>query len=105
MTTFAPSAKPAWAVVAWCDDRAIYIELPCKEGPPYIQKFDLTEGGLSKALHMMKDARKKLAKPSEMASFSFTEHPKLKRNQTTEVSAETRAKARDVLRRLKMIGK
>jgi len=57
MTTALPSARPAWAVTMWADDTAIYVELPVKGGPPYITKFPLTEGGLSKALNLLHTRR------------------------------------------------
>lgn len=100
--TFAPSAHPPWAVVAWCDDRAIYIELPCVDGPPYVTKYDLTEGGLSKALRLMRDARRKLAKPSISGDFDVAKHPKIQRATATRKSTvEQRAKARDILRKIR----
>lgn len=50
------TARPPHAVVMWCDRGFIYTELPATNGGlPYIQKHSLTEGGLSKALAMMKD--------------------------------------------------
>ena len=54
MTTQAPSAKPSWALTCWIDDTNIYIEIPSTEGNPYIQKFPITEGALSKALNFLR---------------------------------------------------
>lgn len=53
--TYLLTAKPGYAVTAWLDDRNVYIELPSKgQMPPYVLSFDLSEGGLSKALHLMR---------------------------------------------------
>lgn len=54
--TAAPYARPAWAVTAWVDDVAVYVELPGSAGLPYITKYPLTEGGLSTALNLMRQA-------------------------------------------------
>lgn len=105
MTDAAPSFKPPWAVVAWCDDRFIYIELPVKDGPPYIFKEALTNDGLNKALHLMRDARRKIPvvitgdynAPIEAAKKHFD---RMKGN--PQVSEETRAHARDILRKLNL---
>lgn len=56
MANSAPTARPPHAVTMWCDNTHIYTELAATSGgQPYIQKHALTEGGLSKALAMMKD--------------------------------------------------
>ena len=60
MTDAANTFKPPWAVVTWCDDRFIYVEVPCNDSLPYIFKESLTEDGLSKVLHLMRDARRKI---------------------------------------------
>lgn len=48
------TAKPPWAVTVWADDNAIFLEIPCKDAPPYIQRYALSEAGLSKALYLMR---------------------------------------------------
>ena len=53
--TFAPSAAPANALLIWTDGRSIYVELPSKANvPPCIITYRLSEGGLSKALSLLK---------------------------------------------------
>lgn len=50
------TAAPAWSVRCWCDREAIYTEIPgAGANPPYVQKWALTEGGLSKALLLMRE--------------------------------------------------
>lgn len=58
--TFATSAAPPWAVTAWLDDTAVYVEIPNRAGPPYVMSFALTEGGLSKALGLMRQVHREL---------------------------------------------
>lgn len=52
----APYFRPKWAVIAWVDDTNVYVEIPSKEGPPYIHKESLSENGLYRALNLMKKA-------------------------------------------------
>jgi hypothetical protein len=52
--TYSREFAPPWAVTAWADDRSVYIELPAKAGPPVVLAFSLTEGGLGKALALMR---------------------------------------------------
>ena len=53
--TFAPTAAPANALLIWTDGRSIYVELPTRDGvPPCIISYRLSEGGLSKALALLK---------------------------------------------------
>ncbi len=99
MTTYAPTARPPWAVTAWCDDNYIYVELPCTDGPPYIFKESLTEGGLSRCLHLMRDARRKQA-PRITGNFDVARHPKIQRNAITQYTEEQRNAAKEVLRKM-----
>lgn len=58
----AATGRPSWAHWMWCDDNNIYIELDGMHGP-YITCYPLSEGGLTKALHLMRDAKKKAPQP------------------------------------------
>lgn len=103
MTTFAPSARPPWAVVAWADERAVYIELPVTNGPAYIQKFPLTEGGLAKALKVMIDAHFRFKVPGTTRTFTMDEHPRITRAKPKyEVTDAQRAKALEFVKRMKL---
>lgn len=101
MTTYLPSGRPAWAVTMWMDDSAVYMELPCKDGPPYITRYELCEGGLSKALGMMRDIYRASAPTG--GSYNLTKHPILVKNEKALGDEATRAKTRAVLKRLGMI--
>ena len=111
MTHGAPEAKPAYAVTMWSDDNWIYVELPVSDSIPYICKFAFTEGGLSKALHVLRTARTK-ALPS---SFSLSDkapsghiaritHPRIKKP-PPKSTEQQRANAKEVLKRLKLLNK
>jgi hypothetical protein len=98
MTTYAQSFHPPWAVTAWVDDRFVYVELPCKDGPPYITKHELSDGGLSRALRTMMDAHKALSPTSD---FKPGPEAKIKRSvPQTKSSPEQRERARALLRKV-----
>ena len=74
MTHALPSAAPAYAVTAWVDDTAVYIQLRCDTGPPYVQRYAMTEGGLGKALALMR-ALFNRARPQTLPTYRI--HPKI----------------------------
>lgn len=53
---------PPWAVQCWTDDAFVYTAIPTKSGPPLIQRYALTEGGLTKAINILKVQRRTIAK-------------------------------------------
>jgi hypothetical protein len=98
---FAESMRPPWAVMAWAgSNKDIYIELPVKDGPPYIMKFPATEGGLAKALKVMIDAHFRFGEVTR--SFSMDEHPKIRRSKKPLIGTdEQRRHALDIVKRMK----
>lgn len=54
--TRAPSAAPINAVMCWTDDRSVYVEVPGPQGGA-IFAFPLHEGGLAKALNLLRAQR------------------------------------------------
>ena len=103
MTTFASSARPPWAVTMWVDDHAVYMELPVKNGPPYITKHEFCEGGLSKALGMMRDIYR--AQAPSGGSYNLTKHPLIEANakaksRSPQATDAQREAARATLKRL-----
>ena len=60
--TFTTEFLPAWAVTCWCDDQFVYVALPVKNAAPLIQKFPLTEGGMTKAINILRVQRQTLSK-------------------------------------------
>jgi hypothetical protein len=108
--TYLPRGRPAYAQIMWMDDAGdIFVELPCKDAPPYIQKFSGTEGGLSKALETLRNARPK-PKPSyareEATPDPNAVHPLVvasKAKAQEQFTAEQRTNALAVLRKLGMV--
>lgn len=104
--TKAPYFKPPWAVTAWADATDVYIEVPSKtEGePPYITKYPLSEAGFARALHYTRELYE-ANRPK--TPIDYTRHPKVRRVPMTATNSqfteEQREKARDVLRRLRII--
>lgn len=100
MTTSSKSFHPPWAVTIWMDDTHIFTEVPCIEGPPYIQKYSNTEGGLSLALNFLRDKRDR-AKAAADPKKRFVEtkaHPLLKRPKSA-FTEEQRAAAKRILKK------
>lgn len=56
---------PPYAAQVWTDDRQIYLNLG-----GYIQAYPLTEGGLSKALYLMRQAYLR-TKPATLPTFKL----------------------------------
>ena len=61
----APNMIPPWSVTMWADDKAIYSEVPFKNGGSYIQRYPLSEGGLWKALQMLREMHRIMGKDKE----------------------------------------
>lgn len=100
MTEVAKSGRPPWAITCWVDDFAVFTEVPCKSGPPLIQKYSLSESGLSRALAFLR------AMHLEARPNGGTYKIGVQANITKpgpKVSEETREKARAVLKRAGII--
>ena len=96
--TLATPAAPPWALTCWVDNRHIFVELPTKGSQPYVMKFPLSEGGLTKALNILRD-RGTEAKAPVYVEPSFRASNK----QGTVGSASQREAARNVLRKLGLV--
>lgn len=66
--TLARSAAPPNALRMWCDTTAVYTEIPGKppNGLPHVMSFALSEGGLSKALNILRVQHRQ--------AFGFTDY-------------------------------
>lgn len=102
MTTIAPSGHPAWAITCWVDDHAVYTEVPCKSGPPLIQKYSLSESGLAKALAFLRLMHKE-ARPAG-SSYTIGQQANITKPRT-QSPAEARERALVVLRKAGIIAK
>lgn len=94
------SAAPACARMCWCDAYNIYIELPTKEGSPYIAKFPRSEGGLGKALAILAAAFESEMPPG--GTYSLLAHSAIKKLKPEATTAQ-RETAHSVLKKLGMI--
>ncbi len=92
----ASTGRPAYAHYMWADENSIYIEMGGQHGP-YITAYPLNEGGLSKALHLMRDARKAAASPV-YSRPGVVEGYKPK----GDFNEAQRERAREILKRLKL---
>lgn len=91
------SARPPWSVVCWVDDNFVYTEVPCVSGPPLIQKYPLTEGGLSRALNFLRAFHRE-HQPAG-GDYKITLQAKITRDAPKGSDAQ-REKAREILRKL-----
>lgn len=94
-----PTARPPWAVYAWCDDNYVYCEIP--GDPPYIMKNYYSEGGMHKLLNVMRDGHRKLS-PLH-GEYKYAERPITKAKGGGEFTAEQRDRAASILRKLGMV--
>lgn len=60
------SSPPPHAVTLWLTDHDIIAQLPMKDGGiPYLIKFPLSEGGLLRALELLKQRKHEVLSPLE----------------------------------------
>lgn len=103
MTTLAPSAAPPNAHLCWVDDVNVYIEIKSKSAP-YIAKFALSEGGLSKALNMLRESHKAFKVNGGTYKIPEPDVTKIVRGKAQpKVSEDQRESARNVLKKMKII--
>lgn len=97
--TFLQSFTPPHALTCWVDTEYVYTAIPTKSGPPLIQKYSLTEGGLTKALTALKVQRRDLGAKHKTKTTVVA-----KRHQSDPRFNETqREKTRAVLRKMGII--
>lgn len=101
----AHSARPLGTAIAWATKTELFVEIPCKDGPPYICRYPKTANGLAQALNVLVENTKasttyaiqdrtRTAKPT-------LAHPKVRRE--APITESQREAARAVLKRLKII--
>jgi len=102
---------PPHAVTMWTDGRDIYVALPMtKGGTPFITRYSLSEGGLSKALEVLKAKAKEVLTPTaaqpldltrEAHERKFKDQPVVKTTKAREkLLAETTQEQRDAAQAL-----
>ena len=99
MATHSKSAAPPYACTMWMDHTSIYLEIPGKgDAPPYITAYSLTEGGLTKALGMMRDLWAKAQPPG--GRYRIPHNPMIRKANIKNFSAEQREAAREALKKV-----
>lgn len=100
MTSSLPSAKPPSTAIAWANKNELYVEIPGKDGPPYICKYPLTIEGLTSGLNIL------VSHPSppsyQPPAVAQTAHPKVSRP-NVRFTQTHRDAAADILRKMKII--
>ena len=97
------SAAPPYAVTIWVDHVNLYMEIPAKDGGiPYIACYALSEGGLSKALSMMREAHNKSVPLGGDYKIPF--NPMIRKASINNFSADQRDAAREILRKMGITG-
>lgn len=90
------TARPSHAAIAWATKDAIYVEIPCIGGPPYITRYHKTEAGLAAALNIICEH------PEVQTRTIARSHPKLRRVGPTFDESEREA-ARAALKKAGII--
>lgn len=104
---------PPWAVTMWTNDVEIFVALPMKDGgTPYIMSFALNEGGLTKALELLRQRPKEVIVPTMDQPANYTKPPaqpqvkpmgKIREKVHSETTQEQRDAAQALLRKLGML--
>lgn len=89
------TTNPAPRAIAYATRDALFVEIPCKDGPPYTCRYHRTAEGLAAALNI-------LIEHEAATTTQITDHPKITRPLAKFTDANRQA-ALDVLRRLKII--
>jgi hypothetical protein len=98
--TFLTTARPQNVSIAWATKDAIFVEIPCENGPPYICRYPKNLTGLAKALNVV------LEKPERNDVRTLQkDHPKVTKvpQNASQFTDASREKTRDILKRLKII--
>jgi hypothetical protein len=91
--TAALTARPPRAAIAWTTSGAIFVEIPCREGPPYICRYPCTTEGLVSALNIL------IENPEAAPRSIPADHPTIKRSKLVVSEAE-REGVRSTLRKM-----
>lgn len=103
---------PPYAVTMWTNDREIFVAMPMTAGgTPFIISFPLNEGGLTKALEVLRKRPKEVVLPTAAAPANYTKpaaQPQVRVSKAqerlyAETTPEQRNAALDLLKKLKMV--
>lgn len=103
---------PPYAVTMWTNDREIFVAMPMTAGgQPFIISFPLNEGGLTKALEVLRKRPKEVILPTAQAPANYTKPPvqpqvklsKASEKLHAETTPEQREAAQALLRKLGLV--
>lgn len=89
------TTNPTPRAIAYATRDGLFVEIPCKDGPPYTVRYHRTAEGLAAALNI-------LIEHEAATTTQITDHPAIKRP-LAKFTDGNRQAALDVLRRLKII--
>lgn len=109
-----PNPIPPWAITMWLSNHDIIAALPMsKGGPCYLMKLPLSEGGLAKALNLLRERKAEVLSPLEaaemqllLASSTPADHPpqvkltKVQEKLHSETTQAQRDRARVLLEKM-----
>ena len=97
--SYASSARPPTAAIAWATRDELLVELPTKAGPPYIVRYRKTVEGLSAALNILIEHQDAAPKPIAQA-----DHPAVTKisNRAPWAGDAERERVREIMKRLKI---
>lgn len=96
------TARPTSAAIAWATPDAIYVEIPCRDGPPYIARYRKTIDGLTAALNILIEHDDPAPRPQAIAHPAVKKVPQGATSRASWATEDQRQKARDILKRLKI---
>jgi hypothetical protein len=100
---------PPYAITCWTNDREIFVAMPMtKGGQPFIISFPLNEGGLTKALEVLRKRPKEVILPTLDQPANYTKPPqqpqvrvsKAQEKLYAETTPEQRDAAQSLLKKL-----
>lgn len=104
---------PPYAVTMWTNDREIFVAMPMTAGgQPFIISFPLNEGGLTKALEILRKRPKEVILPTLDQPANYTKPPdqpmvkpmgKVREKLHAETTPEQREAAQALLRKLGLV--
>lgn len=105
MANLDPDFIPPYAVTMWTNATEIFVALPMAAGgTPYIMSFALNEGGLSRALEILRKRPKEVITPTAAAPANYTKpeaQPQVRVSKAQErLYAETTPEQRDAAQAL-----
>lgn len=95
--TAAASATPHWAIMLWCDQHRIYVQLPSQNGPCVLD-YTRDAKGLSEVLALMKTRHR-----NEGAEAAYVAPP-IPVKPRVPLTPNSRDVVRDLLRRKGILG-